>query len=365
MKTLVLCVDRDNDVGVKADIAGPVVGREANIEAAMKLGLADPEDADVNTILTGISMHDELLKNGINADVATICGDTNVGYRSDTILMRQLDQVLDEVRPDHVYLVSDGAEDEFIFPMIGSRVKINHVKRVYVKQSPKVESFLYTVTKATREPRWRRKLFVPVALALVVFGAMAAYQPALVWPTLAMVLGVYLLLRTYEEPLRPTNIYKNAKDYYTDLRTRIVEGRVSIFFTLGAAVIMMAGILLGIQALSFNNTTLVQNLFQFLGKAPWFLIAALIVVEIGKVVEAYITKGRVPKSVFLVMAGLLAMGFIFLAALDTFALILGAREQVVNLALAEVLVAIGIIAAAFIVYRLGGREAPAEDAWRP
>ena len=45
-KLLVICVDRDNDVGEKAGIVTPVFGRDACIEAAQRLALEDPEDAD-------------------------------------------------------------------------------------------------------------------------------------------------------------------------------------------------------------------------------------------------------------------------------------------------------------------------------
>ena len=45
-KLLVICIDRDNDVGEKAGIVTPVVGRDACIEAAQRLALEDPEDAD-------------------------------------------------------------------------------------------------------------------------------------------------------------------------------------------------------------------------------------------------------------------------------------------------------------------------------
>src|SRR5438132_1208262 len=55
MKTLVLCVDRDDDIGVKTGIRGPIVGREGNLAAATKLGLADPEDSDVNALLSAAS----------------------------------------------------------------------------------------------------------------------------------------------------------------------------------------------------------------------------------------------------------------------------------------------------------------------
>ena len=38
---LIICADRDNDLGKKADIAGPVIGRKANLNAAAKLALAE------------------------------------------------------------------------------------------------------------------------------------------------------------------------------------------------------------------------------------------------------------------------------------------------------------------------------------
>ena len=49
-KLLVICIDRDNDVGDKAGLTTPVVGRDACIEAAQRLALEDPEDADSNSI---------------------------------------------------------------------------------------------------------------------------------------------------------------------------------------------------------------------------------------------------------------------------------------------------------------------------
>ena len=44
-KLLVICVDRDDDVGKKAGITTPVVGRDECINAAQRLALEDPEDA--------------------------------------------------------------------------------------------------------------------------------------------------------------------------------------------------------------------------------------------------------------------------------------------------------------------------------
>ena len=94
MRTLVLCIDRDNDLGVKTGIEGPVIGREDNVKAALALGLADPEDADTNTILAAISAYDDLIRKGMDVEVATILGDVDVGYTSDVILAKQLEETI-------------------------------------------------------------------------------------------------------------------------------------------------------------------------------------------------------------------------------------------------------------------------------
>jgi putative membrane protein len=50
MRTLVLCVDRDDDLGEKAKVTSPVVGRKSNLKALIALGIEDPEDSDANVI---------------------------------------------------------------------------------------------------------------------------------------------------------------------------------------------------------------------------------------------------------------------------------------------------------------------------
>ena len=55
---LVLCIDRDNDLFEKAKVSGPIVGREANLNAAIKLALADPTDTDSNTIFRAVVLAD-------------------------------------------------------------------------------------------------------------------------------------------------------------------------------------------------------------------------------------------------------------------------------------------------------------------
>jgi hypothetical protein len=55
---LVVCVDRDDDLGRKAKVEGPVVGRANVLEAAVRLATADPEDADTNAARDKIRLLD-------------------------------------------------------------------------------------------------------------------------------------------------------------------------------------------------------------------------------------------------------------------------------------------------------------------
>ena len=62
-KTLIICIDRDDDIG-RAGVKTPIVGRDACIQAAMKLAISGPEEADANAIFGAVRQYDELLSKG-------------------------------------------------------------------------------------------------------------------------------------------------------------------------------------------------------------------------------------------------------------------------------------------------------------
>ena len=61
MTTLILNVDRDDDLGRKAKVKSPIIGIDENIEAANLLGQSDPEDSDLNAIFSAISTYNKLI----------------------------------------------------------------------------------------------------------------------------------------------------------------------------------------------------------------------------------------------------------------------------------------------------------------
>lgn len=72
---LILCIDRDNDLFEKGRVNGPLIGRERNLEGALALSLADPEDPDSNAIYYAIKTFDGMKAEGENVEIATLTGD--------------------------------------------------------------------------------------------------------------------------------------------------------------------------------------------------------------------------------------------------------------------------------------------------
>ena len=87
---LVLCVDRDNDLEAKTGIKTPVLGRDANLEAAVSLALKDPEEPDANAMFEAVRLNDKLQSEKSpeeTFEVATISGSDRGGVSADRKLV--------------------------------------------------------------------------------------------------------------------------------------------------------------------------------------------------------------------------------------------------------------------------------------
>ena len=330
-RTLILAVDRDDDFGKKADVKSPAVGREANEKAAMSLALADPEDSDVNTILAALSMYDEMKRDGYDVEIALICGDPKVGYRSDSKISQELEYVLDAVKPERVILVSDGAEDEYIYPIISSRAKIDSVRRVFVKQAPGVEGALYIMVKMLQDDDKRKRFIIPLGIILMVIGIFSiipdlynllstgsiGYVSGMLMGVLFLVLGVYSLSYAYK-------ILPRMKAWYKAFRDAVRRGNQKIPFTAVAIVLFVAGLILGVRsALDVPEASGLYRMILFATGVLWMWIFALIAYEGGKFLDLYLETQQIRHSFLIATLTLFAMAFITQGLLDIFALALG------------------------------------------
>ncbi len=176
-RILIVCIDRDDDLGVKTGIRGPVVGKEANIEAASKLALADPTEADANAIFGAVKVYDEVKKIFSDSDaeieIVTITGDPKSELKADEEINRQLREVTEKFHPNSIILVSDGADDELVIPILMKYAPIRSVRRVIVQQSREIEHTYILLKryfeKLMKSPTSKALLFgLPGALLILV-----------------------------------------------------------------------------------------------------------------------------------------------------------------------------------------------------
>jgi putative membrane protein len=171
---LVLCVDRDDDLGVKTKIQTPVVGREAALAAATKLSLADPEEADANAIFAAVKKYDELVAKGTACEVAIVCGDVSRGFEADRRISKEIETVVKDSDVKGVILVSDGGEDDQVIPIIQSFKPIVSVQRVTVKHSQRVEETYQVLGRYLRmlvfDPHYSRWILGVPGLIFILGG---------------------------------------------------------------------------------------------------------------------------------------------------------------------------------------------------
>jgi putative membrane protein len=173
---LVLCIDRDDDIGSKGGVKTPVLGRDSCIHAGISLAIEDPEEADSNAIFAAIKLYEELVSKGYRSEVALLSGVYNRGVEADEKIAFQLQDVLQKFKADGVVVVSDGGDDETILPVIQNMVPVISVQRVVIKHSRSVEYSYAVLGRYLKglifDPRYS-KFFLGVPGALLFAGGLA------------------------------------------------------------------------------------------------------------------------------------------------------------------------------------------------
>ena len=202
-KLLVICVDRDNDLGEKTGISTPVIGRDACIEAAQRLALEDPEDADSNSIFAAIKTYEDLISKGYQVEVATITGVKSRGVQADEKILLETKILLEKFQANGAVIVSDGEDDESVIPVIQNVLPIVSVQRVVMKVSRTVE-YSYAVfgkyLKMIVYDSKYSKFFLGVPGILLLIGGIATVigYTAEIFALLLSILGITLLIRGFD-----------------------------------------------------------------------------------------------------------------------------------------------------------------------
>ena len=242
-RVLVVCIDRDNDIGKNGGVETPVFGRDQCINAGTRLAIEDPEDADANAIFGAIKIYEELVTKGYETEVALIAGAYNRGIEADEKISSELIAVLSKFKAEGVVIVSDGEDDETVIPLIQAMVPVISIQRIIMRQSRSVEYSYAVFGKYVKmliyDPRYS-KFFLGVPGALLIASGFATIfgftREALA--IVLSILGVAFVIRAFDIDKAIGSLNRTTPSTF-----------IRIFSTFAGIMIILVGISNGISSI--------------------------------------------------------------------------------------------------------------------
>ncbi len=276
---LVLSVDRDNDFGKKAGVQGPVIGRKACIKAAVKLLIADPTDSDSNSLFGAVRKFDEVCKQ-TNAEIALLTGIGKSGFESDRKVAGQLDAVLEEFPATGIVLVTDGAEDDEVIPILQGRAPIVSKETIIVSQANEVESAYFTIKNALNDPDFSRTFILVPGLVVLVWSILASMGlGGLFFSSMGFIVGTYLILKG-------TGLETRLVGAMRSITGSLSLQRVSLPVYIMAILLFFIGIISVYQEAANITNTIGTRASNAVGQGLLYLMLMAIFFAIGKGVDA-------------------------------------------------------------------------------
>ncbi len=301
MSTLVVYVDRSGGIGHD----GPVVGWEAVQALVTDVGLDDPEDSRVNCILEALHVARDLRDGGEESIVAVVAGGGD-GIKSDRAIARQTDQLVSEYDLAAAIVVTDSAGDERVVPIIESRVRVDAVDRVVVRQSHDIQSTYYLLKQFLGDEELRGTILVPIGAALLAFPVLLllADNVAVALSAIAGVIGVFLLYKGL-----------GIDEFVSTLPGRIqnafYSGQVSLVtYVIGAGLALIGVFAGGIGAAGTAERGELLLVLRFLfDSVPWFATAALAAAT-GRLIDELLAEENVSSALMNLPFGVVAIGLV-------------------------------------------------------
>jgi len=314
-RILILCVDRDDDLGMKAGITTPLRGRKENINAAVSLALRDPEEADANAMFEAVRIYDNLKKGAKGQEeheVATIAGSDLRGVEADRQLVAELTEVLEKFHATDVILVTDGYTDEMVLPLIESRVPVTSVRRIVIQHSKSIEDtaalFSRYMKILVENPRYSRILLGLPGIVLIVLGALAFIEDGLKYaiPALVVIVGAFLVLRGFKVDKTTRNFYKWITEYSPPPFNVQIVG----FSTITGILIILVGGYLGgtavadVSDMALDPFAMLPRLIgEFLLHSTYLIVIGICVILSGRAVRWFFERDlRLWRTIVIIVA---------------------------------------------------------------
>ena len=299
-RILILCVDRDDDIGMKAGINTPVLGRKENVNAAASLALRDPEEADANAMFEAVRIFDNLRKSAKGQEeyqVATIAGSDLEGVEADRQLVLELTEVLEAFDATDVILVTDGYTDEMVLPLIESRVPVTSVRRVVIQHSKSIEEtaaiFSRYMKLLVENQRYSRLILGLPGLLLITLGLLSFIPHGLDYaiPALGVVIGGFLVWRGFGVNKTVYGFVKWTKEYSPPPVTVQIAGFSALA---GVLVIIVGGYLGGtavatVASVQPDPFAIVPRLVgEFINESTYLIAVGICVILSGRAVRWFL-----------------------------------------------------------------------------
>lgn len=307
-KILVLSVDRDNDLERKTGIKGPVIGRQACLKAAAKLAIQDPTESDANCIFGAIKKYDEIKENN-DTEIAVITGTGKNNYESDQMIIEQLEEVLETFSATGFVLVTDGAEDDQVIPILQGKAPIVSKETIIVKQANQVESTYYTLKQALNDPDFARTFVLMPGIIILLWGILTYLgQEKLFFITLLIVSGTYMILKG-------TGIENKIVNVIRTLTNAISLQRVSFPFYLMTITLFFFSIYTALIEITTKTKITQEIITDAIGQFILYIALSSISFVIGKVVDALqLKKAYTIKKYFMYGSAIIVLWIIIESA---------------------------------------------------
>ena len=323
-----------SETGEAGSSAAPIDGSERAIDGAGSDGQNDREERSPSA--TPIASEEgspdyptstrERAGNGGDARIerrdiggsgrpATGTGD-RTGVEPDRAIARQIDALIARYEPEGAIVVIDSAADERLVPIIESRVRVDAVDRVVVRQSRDIESAYYLLKQFLANEDLRQTVLVPIGLVLLVFPLLLALTDRLA-TALAAIAGLTGSVLLY----KGLGIDDLVRRLANEVREALYSGQVSVVTYVVAVGLALVGVFAGaIAASSLTGATgaagagsreavfLPAMNFAFQG-LPWFVMAAL-VASAGRLLDEVIRADRVRRSSLNLPFSIVAVGLV-------------------------------------------------------
>jgi putative membrane protein len=303
--TLVLCVDRADDIGRTVGVSMPVDGWDAVRSLVTEVGLADPEDSTVNCLLEALRVTRDLRTDDEAAVVAVVSGAGDSAVNADRAVAAQIDDLLDRYDPDSAIVVTDSADDERLVPIVESRLPVDSVDRVVVRQARDIESTYYLLKQFLADEELRSTVLVPLGVGLLLLPVLLVrFSLPVALAGLASLLGAAVLYKGLAVDVYLSRLPDRTRD-------ALYSGQVSVVTYAVAGGLALVGLFLGALAVSpvEDGVGVVPVTQFFYSSIPWLALAAL-TASTGRLLDELIDADRIPRPYLNLPFGVVALGLV-------------------------------------------------------